>query len=383
MNRRDLLKLLGTGAALPAALIGHTATADGRRIILVELAGANDGLNTVVPWRNDQYHKLRPTLALQERQLIRLTEDFAVHQALEPLMPLWQAGELAVLHGLGYPKPNRSHFKSMALWESGGDGNGEGRQGWITHDLEHQCAQRELDACGISLGGRMGVFDNANGSWLSMSSLHQYADTRIATDPGAAQSANPLLQMLANRATLLERSVDAIARKVADSRTVKFRSANKFESQVGNAAGLIAAGVNAPVLKLTLNGFDTHKNQAPRHRRLLASLAQSITRLRRELIEMGEWRNTLIITYSEFGRTTAENANGGTDHGTVAPHFVFGGAVNGGFYGEHPEIPAAAELDMTYSMDYRALYSALLSQWLQTPTNHFQHWRDARLQALV
>ena len=373
--------MLGTGLILPG-LPGWANNAK-RRIILLELAGANDGLNTVVPWRNDHYYKLRPGLALNNRQRIDLNDEFALHAALKPLMPLWEAGELAILHGLGYPKPNRSHFSSIALWETGGDGNRAGDKGWITHDLEHTCARQQLDACGISLDGRMGIFTNADGNWLSMRSAGQFARSALPANSAAATSDNPLMQLLANRTQALERSLTRIANKIDAGTSVANRSGNKLSRQTDLAASLINTGVDVPVLKLSLGGFDTHENQFNRHQRLLRNLGKSIHALRRQLIKSGEWNNTVLVTYSEFGRTAAENSNGGTDHGSVAAHFVMGGQVNGGLYGQAPAIPADADTDMIHTMDYRAMYNALLKQWLQTESSQFEKWSDARLDTLV
>jgi uncharacterized protein (DUF1501 family) len=384
MNRRSMLKMLTGGLLLPGvAGLPAWANNTGRRLILLELAGANDGLNTVVPWRNDHYYKLRPGLALADRERISLNDEFAVHSALEPLLSLWEAGDLAIVHGLGYPKPNRSHFKSIALWETGGDGTRAGRQGWPTHDLEHHCASRQVDACGVSLGGGMGVFSNATGNWLSMRSVGQFATASLSIDEAATQSENPLMRLLDHRARSLERSISSIAAKIEANPGVSNQSGSKLARQVSQAVGLINAGVDAPVLKLSLKGFDTHENQRARHQRLLSELGRSIKKLRQQLVLSGEWDNTLVITYSEFGRTPAENSNGGTDHGTVAPHFVMGGNINGGFYGQAPEIPAEDNADMAYTMDYRALYSAVLQHWLQTDSDQFAQWRDQRLDSLV
>jgi uncharacterized protein (DUF1501 family) len=229
----------------------------------------------------------------------------------------------------------------------------------------------------------MGVFSNATGNWLSMRSVGQFATASLSIDEAATQSENPLMRLLDHRARSLERSISSIAAKIEANPGVSNQSGSKLARQVSQAVGLINAGVDAPVLKLSLKGFDTHENQRARHQRLLSELGRSIKKLRQQLVLSGEWDNTLVITYSEFGRTPAENSNGGTDHGTVAPHFVMGGNINGGFYGQAPEIPAEDNADMAYTMDYRALYSAVLQHWLQTDSDQFAQWRDQRLDSLV
>ena len=173
-TRRSLIKqaLAGSGLLLlPGNLCwGQTSK---RRIVLVELSGANDGLNTVVPYSHPKYRKLRPRIALKEDELIHLDKDHALHSALRPLMKSWDQGELAIIHGLGYPSPNLSHFKSIALWETGGDGTKIGKSGWLTGDLE-RFGVKKPDAHGISLGGGMGPFQSSGGIWLSMNSTGQF-----------------------------------------------------------------------------------------------------------------------------------------------------------------------------------------------------------------
>jgi len=176
MNRRDCLKyslMSLVGGSLIEASPLMAATASPRRLVLVELAGANDGLNTLVPIENDHYHRLRPSLSLTENEVIDLAvqDGMSVHRRLKPLMAAWEQGELAWVQGLGYPAPNRSHFKSIALWESGGDGLQQGRRGWLTHDIEHQLGRKVLtvrrgvgSACPVPI----------NGWWIDCRSIHPW-----------------------------------------------------------------------------------------------------------------------------------------------------------------------------------------------------------------
>ena len=163
LSRRELIRqaLTGSSVLLMPWNISYARTPF-KRLLLVELSGANDGLNTVVPFSHPRYRALRPRIALKDNELLPLSKEFALHSALKPLLPCWNHGELAILHGLGYPSPNRSHFKSIALWETGGDGTEIGKSGWLTEDLERNWGSA-LDAHGISLGGSMGPFQSAGG----------------------------------------------------------------------------------------------------------------------------------------------------------------------------------------------------------------------------
>jgi uncharacterized protein (DUF1501 family) len=384
MQRRQLIQMAAIAALLPLAPFAASQANgyNGRRVILLKLGGANDGLNTLVPWSDDRYHALRPTIGLAENQIIQLNDDFALHEALESLMPLWEAGELSLIHGLGYPQPNRSHFKSIALWETGGDGQQPGRDGWITHDVEHAFATNQLDAYGITLGGGMGVFSNATGNWLSMNTADQYNGVTAPTI-AAAGKPNSAMQALLESASTLQLSLNRLSSKMQALETRAHVRGGKLAQQVTHAINLINAGVQAPVIKISLTGFDTHDNQLARHANLLKQLASSIAALRSELKKSGEWDNTLLVTYSEFGRRARENRSGGTDHGTAAAHFVTGGLVRGGLYGDMPDLGKLTEDDLQFTMDYRAVYSRVLSEWLQLPSDRFSNFADRRLNKLL
>lgn len=179
-SRRSLLKYAAGAFCIP--FVGNTwgnelsfdsfkTPAAGQRIILIELSGANDGLNTVIPFSDERYFGLRPNLSIANKDRIALDTDYAFHHGLKRIMQSWESGDIAVVHGLGYPKPNRSHFKSIAIWESGGDGLNHPREGWMTHAIEHSYATEQLDAHGISFGGSSNIFRSLDGNWLSLKSV--------------------------------------------------------------------------------------------------------------------------------------------------------------------------------------------------------------------
>lgn len=387
MKRREWLKLLSSAVCLPlfSPILANASMSSGRRVILIELAGANDGLNTLVPYSNDHYYKLRPQLALTGNSRIALDENFAINSSLQPLLTCWEAGELALVHGLGYPQPNRSHFKSMALWESGGDGVQQGKHGWLTHDIEHAYAANQIDAHGLSLGGGMGIFSSEGGNWLTMSSAGQF-DTRGVDnllETSVDQTHNPGLALVAASTATLNKTLAKISKKLARHPYRVNLGQNSFAQQASHAVKMIHAGVDAPVLKLSLGGFDTHERQRGRHERQLEILAQALSGIRRELKTSDHWNSTLLLTYSEFGRRAAENRSGGTDHGTAAVHMVMGGGVRGGYYGEAPSLDNLLDGDLRHTMDYRAVYSSVLGQWFGLAHNQFARYHDSRLDAVL
>ena len=386
MHRRQILNSLLSGLILPLVplKIASAAAKTGRRIVLIELSGANDGLNTVIPFTNDRYFDLRPKLAIQKDARFNISNSLALHSALTDLGSVWERGDLAVIQGLGYPGANRSHFKSIALWETGGDGSGSGETGWLTEDIEGLGSAYDFDAHGISLDGGMGVFTSKNGVWLSMTSAEQFKRLSQTAMTAKTTSQNPALEMLLTRAAALNSSMERITNKLNTSRGRNFNMrAGDLGRQLSLASMLIAAGIDTPVLKVKIDGFDTHEDQPWRHQRLLEDLGRAMSGFAQQMRKIGQWDNTLVLTYSEFGRRAVENSTRGTDHGTAAPHFLAGGCINGGIYGTHPSLSKLIDGDMQFTMDYRSVYDWVLSQWFEIENNRFKAYRTAELNTLV
>lgn len=391
MDRRMIMKAILAGLAIPLAPAGlaRAARSTGRRLILVELSGANDGLNTVIPFADERYREIRPNIYLSGDEIFNLTNQLALHKSLTPLDAAWQSGEMAIIQGLGYPGQNRSHFKSIALWETGGDGSRSGSNGWLTEDIEGMDGAEAFDAHGISLDGGMGVFASSSGIWLSMTSLNQFTSYQPSSvqpvpDTNSVNS-NPALSLLLDRGRSLSMSMQRISSKLtritSSTNNLRFE-AGDLGRQAAMAAQLIDAGIDAPVLKLKIDGFDTHEVQQWRHANLLRDLGRALAGLREALIRSGHWESTLIMTYSEFGRRAVENESLGTDHGTAAPHFLLSGALAGGVWGVHPDLSLLEDGDMLFSMDYRSVYHRVLADWFGMPNNRFSSFSDNSLNGI-
>lgn len=388
MNRRSLLKSIAAGLSLPMGLtsmqtlMAANSVANGRRLVLVELTGANDGLNTLVPVDNDYYHRLRPSIGLQKNDVIPIGNQMAFHSALKPLMRLWDKGELAWVQGLGYPQPNRSHFASIALWESGGDGDRAGRSGWLTHDIEHQLGRVVSDAHGISLKGDLSLFSSQSGRWMSLQSTSQIDSSDVAL-PAAEARYNSTLDLVTAKMQELHHTLGNLSVKLRKAPALKNLPGGTLGNQLAQVLQLIQAGVDTPVYRVQLGGFDTHDYQLGRHAQQLKRLSGAISGFARALQSDGEWDNTLVMTYSEFGRRASENSSGGTDHGTAAPHLLTGGRLRGGLYGTAPDLSVLIDGDPAFTLDYRCLYERILKDWFEIKENRFAEFSTPDLRKLV
>ena len=381
-TRRGFLAALGTGAAtLPLiSLPGFAQGADpasmsGKRLILIELSGGNDGLNTVVPIRDPAYRALRPQIGISAQDVLGLDGDTGLHPALRGLAGLWEQGDVQIVEGVGYPDPNRSHFRSIEIWNEGLGATGYAHNGWIASAFDQSGAPTAQDADGLILGGTMGPlkgrgrFSAMRDEGLFMETVENLSGAMHPVRPLAAQS--PLDHVLATyenaRAT-----GQIIRRKLEASRARQWDFPfSSIGEQLRTAARLIDAGVDVPVIKVSHEGYDTHDAQEWEHQALLEELSAAIHAFSGALRDMGQWDDTVIVTYSEFGRTAHENASGGTDHGTAAPVFVIGGGVTGGLSGGRPSLDQLVDNDLQYTTDYRTVYHALLSDLWGIDAPHF------------
>ncbi len=351
---------------------------NGRIVILVELSGGNDGLNTVVPHRDERYRQLRPRLALASDGLVPLTDDLALHGALRPLASAWDGRELGVVLGLGYDAPNRSHFRSIEIWETGSNSDEFLGDGWLARTLQRSVRPEGRAADAIILGrGNPGPLDGSDMANIVLQSPEQFEREakKLRPIPGHAghRALDRVLEVneeIRHAAKMIEER-----RKAAPKLGVDFPR-NNFGRQCETAAQLLAAEVPIGVVKLFHGGFDTHANQLPNHNRLLGELAGGLAALRLALKKAGLWDRTLIATYSEFGRRAKENGSNGTDHGTAAPHFVLGGKVKGGLHGSQPDLGSLVQNDLPHTTDYRRLYATIREKWWglegESPFGKFQ-----------
>lgn len=364
-------------------------------LVLVQLAGGNDGLNTVVPFTDDRYHRLRPTLALGRAAVLPLNDDLALHPACTALRNLYAAGKLGVVQGVGYPNPNRSHFRSTEIWETASRSEQFAATGWIGRYLDHACAGMPADAHDPV------AVHITNGVPQSLASEHPHPTFGLLQNGGGRRDNEESRRMLEGmiegapaadetnasflRQTLMDTLVTErkVQRMIAAYRPTASYPGAPLAAALRNIAALIAAGLPTRVYFVSLSGFDTHSNQLTTHAGLMTQLSESLAAFQQDLEGHKLDGQVTTMTFSEFGRRPSENESRGTDHGTAAPLFVMGSRVRGGIYGATPALDVARNQDLTFTTDFRSVYATMLEQWLGAPAEPVLGGKFAPLAGLI
>lgn len=361
-------------------------------LVVIEMAGGNDGLNTVAPLSDPLYAKLRPTIGVKPSEAVKIDNGLALHPRMGALGKLYEKGQLAVVTGVGYPNPNRSHFQSMDIWQSGDPTlNARERSGWLARYFDEDGHFAGNPLAGVSLGGS-----------LPLALWSQNSPTSVignAKDFGFTARGNAREQQLATLKTLYDQSgmeggtvaagASDFIRNVGDgiySSSDALKTALKsYDGKAGKVAAypvnnglandlqtvakLITGGLETRVYYLTMGGFDTHANQAGQHAYLLNQLADAVAAFNADLELQGRGNDVVVMTFSEFGRRAQENGGAGTDHGAASVMFVTGASVQGGVHGDYPKLDDLEGGDLKYHTDFRSVYSTVLGNWLQvSPT---------------
>src|SRR5215469_13424680 len=378
---------------------------DSTILVVLQMAGGNDGINTVVPYSNDFYHKARPRIGLKGDDVLKINDDIGLHPALKGFKDIYDGGELSIVQGVGYPNPNRSHFRSTEIWQTASDSEQIEKHGWLGRYFDNAC-QGADPAVGVTIGGQLpeaffaakpkGVcFSNpqsyrfiANGDateeYKKLNELETSGPGMTPDDSsGDMQNSGGSISMLpAGMPMTGGRAIDFISRTALDAqhssdeiRGIAARvqnQANYPASPLGGSlklvARLIGGGLPTRVYYVSQGGYDTHTNQLPTQQRLLQDLGDSVKAFVEDMKAQGNMQRVLVMTFSEFGRRVSENANGGTDHGAAAPLFIVGNKVKAGLLGKYPSL-APQDLfqgDIKFNVDFRGVYAGVLENWLKT-----------------
>lgn len=408
-TRRDFLKrglgIVGIGASLPNFLV-HTALAgpqtqgsDHRILVIIEMSGGNDGPSALVPYSMDGYHRLRKITRITEQQVIRLNDEVGLNPNLLPFKELHDQGKFAAIPGVGYPNPNYSHEQAMYIWHTGdptkrlnvydpggGAGAGAGGRsdgvGWIGRYADYAFQEGSDVQPTIAIGSTGSRF------WLMEARDRQALNIN---DPGAfgfrygqsealyqnlnavdAARQNPIAELEYITKTVMQANATS-ARIQEAAQRAKSNAANYPATDLGNSlrtvGALIAGGLSTRVYYVRQGGYDTHAGQRRNHDNLMTNLSGSIAAFQRDMASQGNDHRTLVMTFSEFGRTVAENNSQGTDHGSATPMFLVGNGVKAGVHGHHPSYEHFnPQGHFIPSHDFRGVYAAILDKWLGAPS---------------
>ncbi|HEX6884534.1 MAG TPA: DUF1501 domain-containing protein [Planctomycetota bacterium] len=374
LTRRQLVVAgLRVGLFVPLALRARAApareTAE-RVLVVLQLTGGNDGLNTVVPHRQDAYYRLRPTLALPRSKLHALDDEHGLHPALGALQPVRDAGRLTVVHGVGYPEPDRSHFRSLEVWH-GADPRGTPHTGWLG---------RMADRIAARSGGMPALcVDDGElplalvGERVFAPALPDESSLALATLPGLAagrESAGTVdhdatgdLAFLRAAARASYEAAGRLEQALARGSSADYPD-SPLARRLRLVARLVTGGFDTRIFHLSLGGFDTHAHQAAAHAALLETLARALAAFEADLAASGAEERVLTLVHGEFGRRAAENGSRGTDHGAAAPVLLLGAPGGGGPRGTPPDLNGLVDGDVPFTTDFRALYSAIEQDWM-------------------
>ncbi len=384
VTRRQSLSFFGATSLfsiLPSSYLNAAMTS--KYLILVELQGANDGLNTVIPFGDRNYYKLRPTIGIPKKDILTISENVGLHFSLKGLAKIYETGELKIVQNLGYPNPVLSHFRSIELWETGGDGKAKGRNGWLNDSLNVIENQRILDGKAIYLDQSGDVFRGGLDGFYGPDSIGFAAaelEARDQTVP-VPETFGLLADLMQGRKQNSEK-LKQIQNKLSGANRFSSVGRGNLGTQLSKVCNILSKGVNIPVLKVAIGSFDTHSEQFWRHRDLLRELDESLYETVQALQNIGIWNDTVIMTYSEFGRRATENGSRGTDHGMAAPHFLMGGKLKGGFVGEVPNLGRLRNNNLEFEIDYRTVYETVLREHFGLDDNPFKKYQNKGLFSL-
>ena len=370
MNRRNFLSLTGTftGGALLLPDFLHAFGSQQNLIIgdqcivFVQLNGGNDGLNTFVPFENPLYYDFRPKIALSKDAVIGKNKGMAFHPALKGFAEMQQNGDLSVIQNVGYPEPNRSHFRSQEIWQTASDSNKYINEGWLGRYLDLQCKDHQPTA-GINLDS----IDNLSLKGLEPNSITvknpNVFKTKNQKEEAGVLSDNPQLDFVRKVANSVTEGSDEIQKALAKSTAEISYPKTGLATNLAWIARLIKGNLNSKVYYTSLNGFDTHDNQLAIQNNKLTELNDALYSFYTDLKKASLMQNVTIVVFSEFGRRVKDNGKG-TDHGTAAPMFVIGGNNKGKIIGNNPNLSDLDQGDLKYETDFRSVYASLLQKKL-------------------
>ncbi len=389
LTRRDFLASsllpVAAGLAVPAVFAkgAYAAAADraqnNRVLVILQLGGGNDGLNTLVPYTDGVYYKARPQIAVQPQAVLKLNERVGLHPTLKGIKALWDAGKVAIVEGVGYPNPSYSHFQSIRIWEFA-DPSMANVEGWLGEYLA-----KNFDPQGHPLGGcalgQASTPAELRGPTSAVTVIQSAQGFKIQGGPSRTETAQALYAqapapygvLFDTAMTTANAAIDALSRAQSryqpaavydEKQKLVYAAKNNLAQSLELASELISTDAGVKVVHVTLGGFDTHTIEERRHDDLLAAVDQAVSSFFQDLTARGHADRVVMMSWSEFGRRVNENASMGTDHGAAAPMFIIGNPIKGGFYGEPPSLSNLDNGNLRYTTDFRSVYRTILENYL-------------------
>lgn len=357
------LKAFETGALVPPG---------NKVLVIVQLSGGNDGLNTIIPYRNDIYYRSRPALGIKKDAALSLTDDLGIHPSLEGFKALYDEGSLGILNNVGYPNPDRSHFRSMDIWHSASQSGEYWTDGWIGRYLDAQCngcdkptqALEIDDTLSLALkGGHAKGLALTDPGRLSNTSNDKYFKELLRQHTHEDEHHN--VEYLYKTMGETISSAAYIQQQFKTYQSKESYPATELGRNMRTIANLIMSDINTKVYYVSHGSFDTHVNQQDQQARLFKQLSEAITVFTGDLKKNNRFQDVVVMTFSEFGRRVSQNASGGTDHGTANNMFLVGGGLKQqGMLNDGPDLMNLKEGDLQYKVDFKSVYATLLNQWL-------------------
>lgn len=342
-------------------------------LVVCQLSGGNDGLNTVVPYSDSLYYKYRPSLAHQENVVLKLNESLGFHPSMKGMHTLYKEGKVAVITNVGYPKPNRSHFKSMDIWQSASPDD-KMKHGWIGRHIDVAMKNQSpnpIVALGLSTEKPLALV----GESASIPCFASLTDVQSMLGDASSEKLLRDIQGMDAMSGSPTRVVQQANKSALDAMSILSKQLSKFapketygDDNFGKGfkqiAQLIGASPATRVVYFSAGGFDTHSRQIDTHAKLLENFSNAVTAFQREMEAAGKADKVVVLVFSEFGRRVTENASQGTDHGAAAPMFIIGKKVKGGIHGSKPDLTDLQDGDLKYKIDFREVYASTLDNWV-------------------
>ena len=357
---------------------------DGKILVVVQLSGGNDGMSMVIPYGDDVYYQARARISHPAKDILKINDYLGLHPNLTGLKNLYDNGDLAIVQGVGYPNPNRSHFRSMDIWQSAEPERQQPSTGWIGRYLDNTCPGCDPKV-GVAIGDALPLamqgekvlplsFERPDSYRYNGRDKADYVKLNQADLQGSAilppktVTARNQLDFLHRTAMDAQLSSEEILRLTRNHSSPAPYPANEFGNGLKTIAAMIAGGLPTRVYYVALGGFDTHVGQLGRHDALMKQLSDGLSAFWQDLKQQKNQDRVLAMTFSEFGRRVQENASNGTDHGAAAPMLVMGSSIKQGIVSPHPSLTDLDQGDLKYVVDFRSVYASMLQNWLNTPS---------------